>query len=42
MLGQAVLNGGELNGRRILGRKTVEAMTTNHLKGTPGYGWRAI
>jgi CubicO group peptidase (beta-lactamase class C family) len=28
---QMVLNGGELNGVRILGRKTVEYMTTNHL-----------
>jgi len=28
---QMVLNGGELDGVRILGRKTVEYMTTNHL-----------
>jgi len=28
---QMVLNGGELNGVRILGRKTVEYMTMNHL-----------
>lgn len=28
---QMLLNGGELNGRRILGRKTLEYMTTNHL-----------
>jgi CubicO group peptidase (beta-lactamase class C family) len=27
---QMMLNGGELNGMRILGRKTVELMTTNH------------
>lgn len=26
-------NGGELDGRRILGRKTVELMATNHLRG---------
>ena len=26
-------NGGELDGRRVLGRKTVELMTTNHLPG---------
>jgi len=30
---QMVLNGGELDGVRILGRKTVEYMTTNHLPG---------
>ena len=30
---QMVLNGGELNGKRILGRKTVDFMTTNHLRG---------
>ena len=42
---QAMLNGGELEGARILGRKTVELMTTNHigdnliwLRG-PGYGF---
>ena len=28
---QMVLNGGELDGERILGRKTIEAMITNHL-----------
>ena len=28
-----LLNGGELDGRRILGRKTVELMTVNHLQG---------
>ena len=28
---QMMLNGGELEGQRILGRKTVELMTTNHL-----------
>ena len=30
---QMLLNGGELEGVRILGRKTVELMTTNHLPG---------
>ena len=30
---RAMLNGGELEGARILGRKTVELMTTNHLPG---------
>ena len=29
---QMLLNGGELDGRRILGRKTLELMTTNHLR----------
>ena len=28
---QMVLNGGELNGTRLLGRKTIEFMTTNHI-----------
>jgi CubicO group peptidase (beta-lactamase class C family) len=28
-----MLNGGELDGTRVLGRKTVELMTTNHLPG---------
>ena len=42
---QMMLNGGELDGERILGRKTVELMTSNHtgdhglwLRG-PGYGF---
>jgi len=42
---QCLLNGGELDGARILGRKTVELMTINHtgdldvyLRG-PGYGF---
>ncbi len=42
---QMMLNGGELDGARVLGRKTVELMTTNHigdnliwLRG-PGYGF---
>jgi CubicO group peptidase (beta-lactamase class C family) len=32
---QMLLNGGELEGQRVLGRKTVELMTTDHLAGTP-------
>lgn len=31
---QMLLNGGELDGVRILGRKTVELMSTNHLPGS--------
>jgi CubicO group peptidase (beta-lactamase class C family) len=37
--GQMLLNGGELGGRRVLGRKTVEMMTSNqiaHLAAPPG------
>jgi len=30
---QMLLNGGQLGGRRILGRKTLELMTSNHLPG---------
>ena len=30
---QMLVNGGELDGKRILGRKTVELMTSNHLPG---------
>jgi len=30
---QMLLNGGELDGRRVLGRKTIELMSTNHLPG---------
>ena len=30
---QMLVNGGELEGRRILGRKTIELMTVNHLPG---------
>lgn len=30
---QMLANGGELDGRRVLGRKTVELMTVNHLPG---------
>ncbi len=39
---QALLNGGELDGVRILGRKSVELMTTDHLRGIdyqPGMGF---
>lgn len=33
---QMLLNGGTLEGERILGRKTVELMTSNHLLSLPG------
>lgn len=40
---QALLNGGELEGTRLLSRKTVEMMTVNHIGDldtlTPGYGF---
>jgi len=39
---QMLLNGGELDGARLLDRKTVELMTTNHvgdLRGPSGYGF---
>jgi CubicO group peptidase (beta-lactamase class C family) len=42
---QMMLNGGELEGARLLGRKTVELMTTNHIGDLPvwltgpGYGF---
>ena len=42
---QMMLNGGELNGVRLLGRKTVELMTANHIGDLPvwltgpGYGF---
>jgi CubicO group peptidase (beta-lactamase class C family) len=36
---QMLLNMGEFEGARILGRKTVEAMTRNHLYQTPEYNW---
>ena len=35
---QMLLNGGELNGVRILSRKSVELMTSNHLPPDIGYG----
>jgi CubicO group peptidase (beta-lactamase class C family) len=34
--GQMLLNGGELDGKRILSRKSVELMTTDHLGDIPG------
>jgi CubicO group peptidase (beta-lactamase class C family) len=43
--GQMLLNSGELDGVRILGRKTVEYMTADHSEGMaiptrgPGFGW---
>jgi CubicO group peptidase (beta-lactamase class C family) len=40
---QMMLNGGQLNGRRILSEETVRFMTRDHLgsipSGTPGVGW---
>src|SRR5690554_7263927 len=36
---QCYLNGGTLDGVRILGRKTVEAMTRNQLDGVPSFHW---
>jgi CubicO group peptidase (beta-lactamase class C family) len=39
---QMLLNGGELDGRRILGRKTVELMTVNHLPGGGELGHFAL
>ena len=35
---QMMLNGGTLDGRRILSRKSVELMTTDHLGDIPGHG----
>lgn len=37
--GQCFLNGGTLDGVRILGRKTVETMTRNHLEGVTSFHW---
>ena len=43
--GQMLLNGGELDGVRLVGRKTVELMTSDHSEGVlmpsrgPGFGW---
>lgn len=46
---QMMLNGGELNGNRILSRKSVELMTVDHLAGIPfepgvgfGLGFRVV
>lgn len=38
---QTILNKGIFNGQRILGRKTVEAMTRNQLYQIPAYNWGA-
>lgn len=38
-LGQCFLNGGTLDGVRVLGRKTVEAMTRNQLEDVPSFHW---
>ncbi len=38
--GQMLLNGGELDGVRVLSRKSVELMTSNHLP--PGIGLRCV
>jgi len=38
-LAQMLLNAGTLDGVRILGRKTVEAMTKNRLSGVPAFNW---
>jgi CubicO group peptidase (beta-lactamase class C family) len=38
-LGQMLLNGGNLDGANILGCRTVEAMTRNHLFGVKAYCW---
>ena len=37
-----LLNGGELDGERILGRKTIELMTTNHLPNGESIADRAL
>jgi CubicO group peptidase (beta-lactamase class C family) len=38
--GQMMLNGGSFNGRRILGRKTIEAAVKPQVKGKRAYNWR--
>jgi CubicO group peptidase (beta-lactamase class C family) len=38
--GQMLINGGELDGERLLGRKTMQLMLQNHLPATLGYGPR--
>ncbi|WP_167859486.1 serine hydrolase domain-containing protein [Paenibacillus cymbidii] len=40
-LGEALLNQGMFQGVRILGRKTVEAFTRNHLYDVPAFCWGA-
>lgn len=37
--GQCFLNGGTLDGKRLLGRMTVEAMTRNQLDGVSSFHW---
>lgn len=39
--GNAYVNGGRLDGARILGRKSVEKMSTVQLHGVPDYCWNA-
>lgn len=39
--GNAYINGGRLDGARILGRKSVEKMSAVQLSGTPDYCWGA-
>ncbi len=39
--GNAFINGGRLDGARILGRKSVEKMSTVQLHGVPDYCWNA-
>jgi CubicO group peptidase (beta-lactamase class C family) len=38
--GQMMLNGGTFGGKRILGRKTVEAAVKPHIKDIKAYNWR--
>jgi len=38
---QCFLNGGTLDGVRLIGRKTVEAMTRNQLENVPSFHWGA-
>jgi CubicO group peptidase (beta-lactamase class C family) len=37
--GQCLLQGGELEGARILGRKSIEALSRNQLSGLPAFYW---
>ncbi|GKU79157.1 serine hydrolase [Paenibacillus sp. L3-i20] len=38
-VGQMLLNGGVLEGQRVLGRKSVELLTKRHLFNVPAYHW---
>lgn len=38
-MGQCMLQGGTLGKTRLMGRKTMEAMTANHLGGVPAFWW---